>query len=128
MIKWLKTLFFVLVLSVNVFSGTPFLNSSMNERVCPMKCCKKKAKASDPKRSDAKYLCRVLVCAQNVPTTQSTSANVNLAPVYIASDTSGIFRVLFSTRPKGQSHPAASIEPRLRTFQPKYIQNNSFLI
>ncbi len=129
MVNRLKTLFFILVLSVSVFSGTPLGDMKMKESVCPMKCCKKKtAKSHKPKNADAKYLCRVLVCSQNMPTNNSSTAQVNLAPVIIASEKVSLFEILFSTTPKEDSNVVFANDIQPRQFIPKYIQHQRILI
>ena len=130
MVNRLKTLFFVLVLNVSVFSGTPLQGSDlgMKENVCPMKCCKKNATSKKPQTADAKYLCRVLVCSQNMPTNRGTTAQVNLAPVIIASGKISLFEILFSTTPKENVQPIAFETTGLRTSLPKYIQHQRILI
>lgn len=127
----LKTLFFILVLSVSVFSGTPLQGGDMKmkENVCPMKCCKKKAsKSTKPKNADAKFLCRVLVCSQNMPTNTTTISQVNLAPVIIASEKISLFEILFSTTPKENSNVTFANNITPRQFLPKYIQHQRILI
>lgn len=133
MANQLKTLLFILVLSVSVFSGTPLQSSGdmkMKENVCPMKCCKKNAvKSQKPKNADAKYLCRVLICLQDTPTNMNTVSNINFAPVIIASEKVSLFEILFSTTPKEDNSSIAyanSIQPR--QFLPKYIQHQRILI
>lgn len=127
----LKTLFFILVLSVSVFSGTPLQGGDMKmkKNVCPMKCCKKKvSKSTKPQNADAKFLCRVLVCSQNMPTNTVIISQLNLAPAAIASEKQNLFAILFSTTPK-EGNPVAftnSITPH--TFPPKYIQHQRILI
>ena len=127
----LKTLFFILVLSISVFSGTSLQSSgnmSAKENVCPMKCCKDKAeKSTKPKNADAKYLCRVLVCSQNLPT-NTTTTQVNFAPVIIASEKVSLFEILFSTTPKEDGNFNFVNSPSPRQFLPKYIQHQRILI
>lgn len=127
----LKTLFFILMLSVSVFSGTPLQGGDlkMKESVCPMKCCKDKAaKSTKPKNADAKYLCRVLVCSQNMPTNTTVASQINLVPAIIVSEKQSLFEILFSTTPKEDSNVifANSIQPR--QFLPKYIEHQRILI
>lgn len=132
MVNRLKTLFFILVLSISVFSGTPLQGGDMKmkENVCPMKCCKKKAsKSNKPKNADAKYLCRVLVCSQNMPTNTTTISQVDLAPTIIVSEKLSLLDLLFSTTPKEDGSKtifANSIKPQ--KFLPKYIQHQRILI
>ena len=128
----LKTLFFILVLSASVFSGTPLLGSdvSMKENVCPMKCCKKSVKSQKPKREEnVKYLCRVLVCSQNMPIGANAYSQVNLAPVVIASEKITLFDILFSTTPKEDGSETAytnSVPPK--QILPEYLRHQRILI
>lgn len=131
MLNRLKTLFFILVLSISVFSGTPLQGGDMSakESVCPMKCCKKKvSKSQKPKNADAKYLCRVLVCSQNMPTNTNNVSQVNIPPVFIASEKISLFTILFSTTPKEDSNIAIANSITPRQFLPKYIQHQRILI
>lgn len=101
----------------------------MKENVCPMKCCKKKvSKSQQPKNTDAKYLCRVLICSQNMPTNATSTVQINLAPAIIASEKISLFEILFSTSPKedGNVNFANSITPR--QFLPKYLRHQRILI
>ncbi len=101
----------------------------MKEGVCPMKCCKKKAKSHKPKRvKDATYLCRVLVCSQNMPTNTTATAQINVAPAVIASEKVSLFEILFSTTPKedGNFQFVHNLLPN--NSQPKYIQHQRILI
>ncbi len=126
----LKTLFFILVLSVSVFSGTPLQGGDigMRKNICPMKCCKEWAKSKRPQRVDTKMLCRVLVCSQNMPTNTTSVTQINLAPVIIASERVSLFEILFSTTPKESVQPVAFQTQRLITSQPKYIQHQRILV
>ena len=101
----------------------------MKESVCPMKCCKKKAsKSQKPKNADAKYLCRVLICSQNMPTNTTTVTQVNLAPTIIASEKVSLFEILFSTTPKEVEKIVAADSITPRKYLPKYIQHQRILI
>ncbi len=127
----LKILIFILVLSVNVFSGTPLSGGDMKmkESVCPMKCCREKASESqNPKNADAKYLCRVLICSQNMSTNTTTISSINLAPVVIASEKITLFEILFSTTPKQSISANYANGIQSRQLLPKYIQHQRILI
>ena len=127
----LKTLFFILVLSVSVFSGTPLQGGDMKmkEQVCPMKCCKKKVKSHKEKKAkDMAYLCRTLICSQNMPTNGASTKQVNLAPVIIASEKASLFEILFATSPKEDSSKTFIFEEIPRQPIPKYIQHNRILV
>ena len=131
MFNRLKTLFFILVLSVSVFSGTPLQGGDMKmkENICPMKCCKKKvSKSQNPKNVNARYLCRVFVCSQNMPTNTATTTQINLASTLVASEKASLFDILFSTMPKEDSKIVFEFNPTKRQFLPKYIQHQRILI
>jgi hypothetical protein len=127
--RWLTSLFFLISLVASVPAGTPFAeNSGMNENVCPMKCCKKKtAKSAEPKRNDVK-ICRTLNCSTPTPTNTNSSSQINFTPNLILSEKATLFEILFSTPPKENVQPFYKNQTRLTTFQPKYIQHQSFLI
>ena len=127
----LKTLLFILVLSVNVLSGTPLQggDTKMRESVCPMRCCKKKLKSHSPKKvKDAKYLCRVLVCARNMPTNTTIPVKTNFAPVIIASEKTSLFEILFSTSPKENADVTHTTSTPPSQNLPKYIQHQRILV
>ena len=126
----LKTLFFILVLSVSVLSGAPLQSGDMGMRknACPMKCCKKSAKSKKPESADTKMLCRVLICSRDLPTNTGSAPQINLAPVIIASERISLFEILFSTTPKESALPVSVQTPLLTTSQPKYIQHQRILI
>ena len=94
MARRIKTLLFVLLLAGSVYSGTPFSASSMDDKVCPMKCCKK-AKAAKEKAKNKKYFCRVLVCGQTIPTQPNTFSATSFVPVYFESTEEPGFDSLF---------------------------------
>ena len=100
----------------------------MKENVCPMKCCKNKARSKNPRKADAKYLCRVLVCSQNMPTNTTAISQVNLAPVIVASEKISLFEILFSTAPKKNVQPITFETIKLKTSLPKYFQHQRILI
>lgn len=128
----LKTLFFILILSASVFSGTPLQSGemSMKKDVCPMKCCKKSAKPRKTQSEEnAKSLCRLLVCStQNAPTGTNTNSQTNFASVIVASEKSTLFEILFSTTPKEDAKTDRRYSGQPKIFTPKYLQHQSFLI
>jgi hypothetical protein len=127
----LKTLFFVIVLGVGVLSGIPLQGGDMKmrEKVCPMKCCKKKAESARPKNArNARYICRVLVCSQNMPTNTTAPVQINLAPVIIASEKLALFEILFATTPKEESVPLFIENSQNLQIRPIYIRHNRILI
>ena len=128
MTRWFTSMFFLILLVASVPAGVPFLNGGMDKDVCPMKCCKKKkAKSTEPKKSDV-AICRTLNCSVPTPTNTSTSAQVNFTPNLILSEKSILFEILFSTRPKENVQFVGFETTTLTAFQPKYIQHQSLLI
>ena len=129
MAKWFTSLYLLIILVGSVSAGTPFSDGGMKENnVCPMKCCKKSAKAVKPQDAGAKFLCRTLICSQNLPTNTANNAPINFAPMLIVSEKATLFEILFSTRPKEAAKKFDIKNFRLKTNQPKYIQHQSFLI
>lgn len=128
MARWFTSLFFLIVLVGSLSAGTTFSVGGMKENVCPMKCCKKMANAVKPQERDAKFLCRTLICSQNLPTNTANNVPTNFAPVLIVSEKATLFEILFSTRPKEDAKTFNVKDFRLKTNQPKYIQYQSFLI
>ena len=127
----LKTLFFVIVLGVGVFSGVPLQGGDMKmrEKVCPMKCCKKKVASHKPKNArNTAYLCRVLVCSENMPTNTTAPAQINLAPVIIASEKLSLFEILLATAPKEESVPAYAAGLPPLQIRPIYIRHQRIII
>jgi len=126
----LKTLFFILMLSISVFPGTPMHGGDMgmDKNDCRMKCCKESVKSQKPQKAGAEYLCRVLGCSQDMPTNTTKVARLNLAPVFIASEKESLFEILFSTTPKEEIQPKMFQTKRLINSQPKYIQHQRILV
>lgn len=122
----LKTLLFVLLMSFSVYAAAP-ADGGMNERVCPMKCCKK-AKASGQEINRERYLCRVLVCSQTVPTNAPAYSATSLSPVLKESFKTEAFPAVYVTG--HQIPPRRSFAPFRKPAdpQPIFIQINSFLI
>lgn len=123
----LKTFLFVLLMSVSVYSSTPFSYSGMSDSVCPMKCCKK-AKANKKESDKAKYLCKVLVCSQTVPTSAPAFSASSIAPVMIASVTTDPFPAAYAVSHRYPVRHPSEFRIAPASPQPIFIQINSFLI
>lgn len=122
----LKTLLFVLLMSFSVYAAAP-AERGMNERVCPMKCCKK-AKAEKRNTRDPKYLCRVLTCSQTVPTNAPAFSVSGIAPVYVQSQETDPFPAALRISHRFLAGHTFAPNAPSAGFQPIYIQINSFLI
>lgn len=128
MVKRFIGLFFILALTASTFSGATFRNIGMNEKICPMKCCKQWAKANKTRTSNGRYLCRVLMCSFDVPISTRNTAGSNLAPIFVAFDTTTGFERLFAARTiEVREHSVVENHP-FRPLRPKYITNLAFLI
>ena len=128
MARRLKSLFFILFLCGSVFSGTTFADNNIKKDSCLMKCCKEKAESAEPRQTDAANLCRTINCTNPVPTSTTTSTQTNLAPLLFLLKNLTHFKFLFAPPTKDNSQPLFAKTARLKNFQPKYIQNQSFLI
>ncbi len=128
MARRLKSLFFVLFLCGGVFSGTTFADNNMKKDSCPMKCCKKIDKYAKSQPTDAANLCRTINCVNPSPTSTTNSTQLNFAPLLFVLKNFTIFQFLFAPQPKDNSQPLFAKTAQLQTFQPKYIQHQSFLI
>jgi hypothetical protein len=122
----LKTLLFVLLMTFSVYAAAP-ADGGMNDRVCPMKCCKK-AKANKQTTGNARYLCRVLMCSQTVPTNPPAFSASTLAPVLNESISGDVFPSSFIVSHLRSIRPAVFHERISAGTRPIFIQINSFLI
>jgi hypothetical protein len=122
----LKTLLFVLLMTFSVYAAAP-ADGGMNERVCPMKCCKK-MKVDRQKTSDSKYLCRVLMCSQTIPTNPPAFSASTLAPELNESISGDVFPASFIVSHIRSIRPAVFHERVSAGTRPIFIQISSFLI
>lgn len=128
MAKWLKSLFFVFVLCGSVFSGTPLGEDGAKWVSCPTKCCKRQIESAKSQQADAANLCRAINCSNPSPTSATTSARVNLAPLLVILKNFPVFQFLFTPQPEEKAQPVFAAQTQLKSFQPKYIRNLSLLI
>ncbi|MCO6511591.1 MAG: hypothetical protein J5I65_12435 [Aridibacter famidurans] len=122
----LKTLLFVLLMTFSVYAAAPAAGGA-DEKVCPMKCCKK-AKADAKKAGDQKYLCRVLICAQSTPAPPNVFSPSTIAPVLVEEIDAPGFDTLFVSSSARHHEPAAPVRGAPARNQPIFIQINSLLI
>ncbi len=93
-----------------------------------MKCCKKKAESAKPQQTDAANLCRTINCTNPAPISTTNSTQTNLVPLRVILRNFTIFQLLLAPQINDNSQPLFAKTVRLKTFQPKYIQYQSFLI
>lgn len=122
----LKTLLFVLLMTFSVYAAAPAAGGA-DERVCPMKCCKK-AKADRKNAGDQKYLCRVLICAQSVPAPPPAFSPASIAPVLIAEVEEPGFETLFVSKFQSHHETAAPVRGAPAQNHPIYLKIHSLLI
>jgi hypothetical protein len=126
--RWLTSLFFLIALISSVPAGTPFSGGSMNNNVCPMKCCKKRSAQSTKPKSNDVAICRTLNCSTPSPFNSNSSSQTNFAPNLVLFETLSIFEKLFETKSDQKVQPLFKENAKLNKSQPKYIQHQSFLI
>ena len=123
--RWLASLFVSLALAGSVLAGMP-LHSGNGQM---MKCCDK-AKGNDKTpEADAARVCCAVNCSDSTPTPSSPSFNFSPASIAISRSIAEQIAALFPTaKALPFISPQYSREILTQTFQPKYIQHNSFLI
>lgn len=130
MARWLSSLFFLLILVGSVPAGTPFSGAEMKNGLCPMKCCKKAKQGQTAQERQQNFLCRTMICSEEMPTNSGSNVQTSFAPVFIASEKITLFEILFSTTPKEEAKviPASTNVNLTAKIQPKYIRHLSLLI
>ncbi len=128
--KWLTSLFLLFALAAGALAGaTPFSGNAQNG-MSAMECCKKKKMDCDGAKSmSAAKLCCAVNCSN--PTPNSAGASFNFSPSIILISDSILKQIALLLKKEKPDQPILfSFEPEilLKRFQPKYIQNNSFLI
>ena len=124
----IASLIFLIILVSGVVSGTPLADNRLKNKMCQVNCCQHQAESATPNRADIADLCQTINCTTSAPT-PTTSAHFRRAPLFVVLKTFPIFQSLFTTQPKVK---AQFFDVKKTVFlkisQPKYIQNNSFLI
>lgn len=126
--RWLTSLFFLFALISSVPAGTPFSDGSMNNNVCPMKCCKKKSAKSTKPNSSEVAICRTFNCTTPSPLNSNSSAQISFAQNMAVIETLSIFESLFELTSDQKTQPLFKETSKLSQIQRKYIQHQSFLI
>ncbi|MGB7207996.1 MAG: hypothetical protein WBD27_04990 [Pyrinomonadaceae bacterium] len=125
MARWLISFLFLLALVGGVLAGTPLHSSSTRM----MKCCDKAKSKDKSPAANAADLCCAVNCSESVPTQSSSSFNFSPSNITISKSIAEQIEVLFpKVNIRLLTLPQYSREILSRTFQPKYIQHNSFLI
>ncbi len=125
--KWLTSLFLLFALASGVLAGTPVFSGNAENGMSAMKCCKKKS--HEVKSVSAAQLCCAVNCSSPAPTAPGASFNFSPLAVIISDS---ILKQIESLL--GQQKPALNVSFSFervifsQKFQPKYIQNHSFLI
>jgi hypothetical protein len=125
--KSLTSLSLIFALAGGVLAGMPLHSGNMNSQM--MDCCDKAKSKEQSPAADAARLCCAVNCSSPTPTSSPGSFNFTPSNIEISKSIADQISALFVSE---KSEPAASIgyspDIRPRIFQPKYIQNNSFLI
>ncbi len=127
--KWLTSLFLFFSLASGALAGTPAFSGSAENGMSAMECCKKKSKDCDAKTISAAQLCCAVNCNNPAPTAPGASLNFAPSSVVISDSILKQIALLF-TQEKPVQTDFHSFERKTlpQKFQPKYIQNHSFLI
>lgn len=126
----MTSLVLLFALAAGALAGaTPFSGNAQNG-MSAMECCKKKAKDCNGSDSmSAAQLCCAVNC--NNPAPNSPGAPVNFSPSNIIISDSILKQIAALLKKEKPDQPILfSFEPKvlLKKLQPKYIQNNSFLV
>jgi len=127
--KWLTSLFLFFSLASGALAGTPAFSGNAENGMSAMECCKKKTKDCGAKSVSAAQLCCVVNC--NNPTPISPGASLNFSPssVVISDSILKQIALLFAQeKPVQTFFHSFECKTLPQKFQPKYIQNHSFLI
>ena len=125
MAKRLKLLFVLFALAGSVLAGTPL--HAPNDGM--MVCCKRAKSKDHSPMAEAVRLCCAVNCSESVPTPSGTSFNFSTSNTGVSRSIAHQIAALFTkVNAAPDSWPNYSREILSRTFQPRYIQYNSFLI
>jgi len=125
MVRRLTLIFLLAALAGGVVAGTP-LHSSSGQM---MKCCDKAKSKEQTPAANATRMCCALNCSDSAPTSSAGSFNLSPSNFTIAKSIAEQIAALFAEEKAASLSPTRySREILARTFQPKYIQNSSFLI
>ncbi|MDQ3129572.1 MAG: hypothetical protein M3Q99_02265 [Acidobacteriota bacterium] len=127
--KWLTSLFLFFSLASGALAGTPAFSGNAENGMSAMECCKKKTKDCGAKSVSAAQLCCAVNCNNPAPTAPGASFNFSPSSVVISDSILKQIALLFAQEKPVQTdfHPFER-KTLPQNFQPKYIQNHSFLI
>lgn len=127
--KWLTSLFVLFALASGIAAGTPALTGNAENGMSAMNCCKKKTKDCDAKTVSAAQLCCAVNCNNPAPTAPGAAFNFSPSSVVISDSILKQIALLFAQEKPVQTVLRSFERKTLpQKFQPKYIQNHSFLI
>ena len=127
--KWLTSLFLFFSLASGALAGTPAFSGNAENGMSAMECCKKNSKDCDAKTISAAQLCCAVNCNNPAPTAPGASLNFAPSSVVISDSILKQIALLFAQEKPVQTVFHSFERKTLpQKFQPKYIQNHSFLI
>jgi hypothetical protein len=127
--NWLTSLFLLFALASGVSAGTPAFTSNAENGMSAMECCKKKTKDCDAESVSAAQLCCAINCGNPAPTAPGASVNFSPSAIIISDSILKQIALLFAQKKPVQTVFHSFERKTLpQKFQPKYIQNHSFLI
>jgi len=127
--KWLTSLFLFFALASGVLAGTPAFSGNAENGMSAMECCKKKTKDCGTKSVSAAQLCCTVNCNNPAPTAPGASLNYAPSSVVISDSILKQIALLFAQeKPVQTVFHSFECKTLPQKFQPKYIQNHSFLI
>jgi len=127
--KWLTSLILFFSLASGALAGTPAFSGNAENGMSAMECCKKKTKDCDAKTVSAAQLCCAVNCSNPAPTAPGASLNFAPSSVVISDSILKQIALLFAQeKPVQKIFYSFERKTLPQKFQPKYIQNHSFLI
>ncbi len=127
--NWLPSLFLLFALATGVLAGAAPFSGNAENGMSAMECCKKKTKDCGAKSVSAAQLCCAVNCNNPAPT--APGATLNFAPSSVVISDSILKQIAFlfaQEKPVQTDFHSFERKTLPQKFQPKYIQNHSFLI
>lgn len=127
--NWLTSIFLLFALVNGVLAGAMPFAGSAEDGMSAMACCKKKIKHCGAKTVSAAQLCCAVNCGNPAPTAPGASFNFSPSSVVISDSILKQIALLLADEKPVQA-VSFSFERKIlpQKYQPKYIQNHSFLI
>ncbi|MDH3527974.1 MAG: hypothetical protein OEQ28_00275 [Acidobacteriota bacterium] len=116
-------------MAIGAMGGAPLSAAeTMNgNRVCPMKCCKKAAKAKETAGPHRNNFCRLTSCTETMPSAPSSSNVVQASFIVSTVAEHGFSRIANSTRPK-DIRDGNYLSDLIPSGAPLFLTHNSLLI